>query len=154
MKRTAILLVVVALAGFAAGQAVEKVKFPWVAEKDRARLNAPCGKTELEWRCATAKIGEPTDFNGRFMLSGFDATPLPDGLLVKANVTWKKGLPGKSDQQNLQRILSDASDLEIPKLLAQRICPVDKQFRNLEIHLFLEGRLVAKQNVDGFALAK
>lgn len=86
MKRMILLIAVVAAGSFCLGAAAEKkkLKFPWAGEK----LNKPCGKTELEWKCARAEMKPvaPTKLTKHFNLVAFGAKPQPNGLLVKALV--------------------------------------------------------------------
>ena len=99
MKRLALYVagMAVAAAAFAAGQAT-KLKFPWAGDA----LNRPCGKTELEWRCATAGIrADPPVTNGElWVVNSIAAEPRPKGLVLRRDVSpqngviLRRGMPG------------------------------------------------------------
>ena len=75
-------------AAFCAGRASApklKLKYPWAGEL----LNRPCGKTELEWRCATGGIRKDGDIplTKAFVLRTLTAEIKPKGIVVRADVT-------------------------------------------------------------------
>jgi len=75
------------LACFGAGRAA-KLRFPWAGEA----LNRPCGKTMLEWKCATGGIRQdkPLKLTHHFALVELSATPKPRGVLVVGNIIRRK----------------------------------------------------------------
>lgn len=128
MKRSIALLTVVALAAFALGQAAPKpkpLKFPWLNDAEKEKLNADCGKTELEWRCATGKlITQPVNVVMPLMrLTGLVATPSKKGLAVAAEITTTTGLvfaPGRSDGNTKSR--AAATRRVINREVKRRFC--------------------------------
>ncbi len=70
-------------AGFCAGRA-SKLKFPWAGEL----LNRPCGKTELEWRCATKGLrrDKPVVSGIYWTITSLRAEIRRKGVVVHANV--------------------------------------------------------------------
>ena len=87
MKRAVFLAVALAALGaaFAAGQATAPgMKFPYAG----AMLNGPCGRTELEWRCATAGIrsDKVVPAGIYWTIRSLCAEPRAKGLVVRANV--------------------------------------------------------------------
>ncbi|MBE3039726.1 MAG: hypothetical protein IMZ62_13065 [Chloroflexi bacterium] len=153
MKRISLLLVL-CLASFAVGQAAPVYKFPWVAEKERVKLNAPCDRTLLEWRCIEAKLDpRPRPLSGRFQLVGLNILPHPTGLLVKAEVGLKPGIPTLDPKrENMSRLLDDLS-IEVKNMLTSTIVPLDANFVDLEIEMYHLGKLLGRRDVRGFTLA-
>ena len=77
-------------AAFCAGRATaHKLKYPWAGEL----LNRPCGKTELEWRCATKSLRKDADqaLTKVFTLRSLVAEIKPKGVIVCADITRRPG---------------------------------------------------------------
>lgn len=76
---------------FCLGAAVKpKLKFPYAGPE----LNKPCGKTELEWRCATRGVRDdkPITLTTQFSMVGLSAEPRAKGLLVDAHLERRAGI--------------------------------------------------------------
>lgn len=92
MKRFVLILAVVAVTSFALGQAAPKVKFPWLNDAERDKLNAPCDKTMLEWKCAANAIHNRSQSISGLRLVELVAAPTEQGLAVTAVVMSKSGM--------------------------------------------------------------
>lgn len=84
------LMVCVLVAGVALGAVGAKLKFPYAGEA----LNEPCGRTELEWRCAAQSWAaeEPRVITDQFLLVSAAYQAKPKGLLVDLHVTRRPGI--------------------------------------------------------------
>lgn len=133
MKRLALLLLISATC-FAAGQAAPKLKFPWAGDK----LNEPCGKTELEWRCATSGIdARPVRLNRYSSLVGLKYEPHADGLVVKAAIDIKKSKMPKPTVGSL----AGASVLRMAqKDIGRHEKGVLDSFKHLRIEVYAHGK--------------
>ena len=70
------------------------LKFPWLHESEREKLNAPCGKTMLEWKCMEGRVraGRWPIGVGRMFLTTLQAKHITaNGMEIQAVVTTKTG---------------------------------------------------------------
>jgi len=92
MKRPAlvILILMACAACFATGNAAPKMKYPWAG----AVLNAPCGKTLLEWKIATGGVrnDSPVVLTRIFEMTAMSAEIKPRGLVVTAQARRRAGV--------------------------------------------------------------
>ncbi len=141
-------------AAFCAGRASApklKLKYPWAGEL----LNRPCGKTELEWRCATGGIRKDGDIplTKAFVLRTLTAEIKPKGIVVRADVTRRDGVVLHWAQRGWAAALRDACS-RVNRLARQRFgdgTDETKPFANwnsLAVALTLDG-LPAMQVVGG-----
>ena len=144
---TVVLVVLVAGMAFAAGQAAPKLKFPWASED----LNAPAKITMLEQRCLEARIRtQPEKLKSYFDIVGLDARPTPDGLKVRLDFVPKKGL--KMTKERAPGLLNDLLVYYARAYIEKHICPITDDFRDVTIVAFLDGKPVAKRDINGFEL--
>jgi len=149
---------VLVVAGFAAGNAAPKLKYPWAGEK----LNEPCGKTVLEWKLATGSIRQDKSIpiNKSFMLTGLTATPKPAGLVAQAEVRIRPGYKLRRGDPGWAKECQDACET-IFYMVQERFGEgrgyEDKLFRywsNLAIGLRVDGK-PAMEAIEGkFTLVK
>ena len=83
-------------------------KFPYVGEK----LNAPCGMTELEWRCAKMSYREPDRLkpDRRLEVAALSLEPSKKDLLVKAVLVPAKGGDIGPDHGHWQIVMERVSE--------------------------------------------
>lgn len=146
-------LVVALLVGFAVGQAVEKLKFPYVSKE----LNAPCGKTEFEWRCATKNLrpGEPpAQLTAEFDMTALVAEPGPDGLTIKVNAKMKPGIALTPKQSEWLPRVEYATRNAVWQ--AQERFGDGKgkskafaDTKNLTVEFYIDGKLAATRTLNG-----
>ncbi|MDD4888885.1 MAG: hypothetical protein PHU85_03060 [Phycisphaerae bacterium] len=152
MKRTLVLAAVaVSVAvGFAFGQAVkpvEKWKFPWVAEAEREKLNAPATVTELEWRCARAsRHFERVRFIPAFDLRGVDVSANSDGIAV--SVYLHPLNPYELDKKGSL----DAATEALRNQLSSAVCGIPKDFSNCRMTVYFNSseRPLAVRSAKGW----
>ena len=154
MKRTLTILAVALLAAvsFGAGAATKApIKFPWVPKAQSKKLNAPSGKTLLEWKCLAAAVkAKAVPFKAYFDMVGFEATPEGDRLRVLVAIVPKKGVV--LTKANLPGRLNDVAYFYVRDYIRQRVCAMAEDFRALEIRIFMNGKLVAVRNAAGFKM--
>ncbi len=94
--------------GFALGAGAAKLKFPYAGKA----LNQPCGKTELEWRCAvqSAARAESEPITGQFELLAMTFTPKAKGLVVDVHVRRREGILLPYAARGWTKALSAAAD--------------------------------------------
>lgn len=145
MKRTGVLLITVAVGSFALGQAVPKLKFPYVSKQ----LNNPCAKTVFEWRCVENSF-QPRCIK---LCPEFDATairamPMPKGLLVRAAIELRPKIklkPGDKAWNNRMGACRRSLYYYTLKHFGEGRGK-DKAFedwRDLRVEVFHKGKLVA-----------
>ena len=147
MKRNlihAIAVILIASAAFCAGkEAATKpaLKFPWAGEK----LNQPCGKTELEWICATRsfrpkkalRIYDLWDINAMVV------EPSKGGMNITVDLSPHKGsnlAPGKWAGALSNALMYLARDKLKPQFPG---IPFDIDYTNMRCKLYVNGKLVA-----------
>lgn len=130
-----------------------KPKYPYVSEA----LNKPCGKTEFEWRCLENSIfhkPQPVLLNREFELLHIEAQPSSEMLLVRANVTRRKGVTEGPGHKQWGRILNIGT-IAVLRQVYRRFGEGDKldspfvHFRNLRMQFYLDGVLAAERDWDG-----
>ncbi|MHC4718505.1 MAG: hypothetical protein ACYS5V_16160 [Planctomycetota bacterium] len=156
MKRITLATALISLAGlgFAAGQAVPKVRFPWAS----ADLNKPCGKTELEWRCVANAIGgpgKPAKLSREYKLVQLWAKPTRKGLSVTASIQPRPPFKARPNTKTWWKQMDHNSRLAMHH--ARRRF-VDKDtcddFRDMRLEFYAGNTLVGTRDINGFKRAK
>jgi hypothetical protein len=150
MGKRAIVSVVLLAAGAGIGATTgPALKFPWASEA----LNAPCGKTALEWKCLEAKIdARPKPLSGKFQIVNFILLPGPTGLQVKADIGIKSGVPPVDPRgANWGRLFTDLT-MEVKREAEKTTGPLDENFIGYRVDLFYLGKPASSQDVKGFRL--
>lgn len=142
MKRIALVLLVLAGMGVAFGAGVATApafKFPWVHESEREKLNGPCVRTELEWRCGTKAIREESCYivHPVVRLIELRAKPGRKGMVVTATIETPTGMmfaPGTPKKGNVAtRIL--AIKRQINNEISKRFCLKDVAVKTIRVAL-------------------
>ena len=154
MKPTTIAVTVVsvlALGSRIAGRPASrpKLKYPYAGE----RLNQPCGKTLLEWQCATQQVRcKPLTPTKEWEITHLLAVPRPNGVLIQANIVRVKGFTDRAAHRWLhrakeavykeakQRFLSPPGGWPKPAGPIPRKDPFDG-WRNCRVEIYVDGRL-------------
>jgi len=139
MRRVILILVLAVAAGFAAGQAAPKVKFPWLHESEREKLNAPCGKTELEWRCLEQSVNDKKKgFLGFAYLVRFIAKPSRTGMVVDVAIQTESGstLQAEHPPTRHKRELARRVQKQVNKLINEKLCMKDVKPGTIKVNLY------------------
>jgi len=141
---------------FAAGNAVPKLKYPYAGDA----LNAPCGKTLLEWRCAESRLDcRTTPMNRDWALDVFLVEAHPGGVLAKINLSHRHP---KASMGTVQEAFYNAQCRLEKEVLAEppagpgELRVGDKPFAGLSstrIEFYADGKLwkakgLSKQQLD------
>jgi len=143
-------MVVGSYTAFCAGKEAAKpaLKFPWAGEK----LNQPCGKTELEWLCATGGLRQdkPVRLSPAFSAERMIAVPANSGLAVKVYVAPNpsyKGKPGDKKWAGDVMVALAAARMEVQRRFGSGTGN-DALYGNgqdLEVRLFAGDKMVGRQ---------
>ena len=160
MRRILRVSIVVAVLGlvFGLGVAAEKkkpLKFPWAGEK----LNEPCGKTKLEWKCITTQIrpSKPKRLTSHWDLAGFVAEPKKKGLLVTALVirrpkvkfpplNWKFSVE-RAARDILRKVRSEIGG-------GRRVGDLFEEAQDCQINIYEGSQLIGVRTQAGFELKR
>lgn len=151
MKKKITLACIVALAvGVCIGQQVADKKFPWASDD----LNKPCGKTELEWRCAISRIDpRPVAIKDRFEVLALDAEPKESGMTVKVAVGLKGGIPEPSMKREQWRDTFDnLSWHKLRPFVMEKLGAIDDHYAGWEMIVFYKNRPVCRSSASGFEM--
>jgi len=155
MRRMSTVVLVVLAAGiaFAAGQAAPKLKFPWAGEK----LNAPCNRTELEWRCAANRIEQlpaPVKLCREFDLIHLVGQPASKGMEIKANLTPRPKVKIDTSAGAWDALMSHATTCVLWQARtrfgsgATDKDPMD-DFADVAMSVYINGELAATRTAEG-----
>ena len=153
---TAVALFTIAVAVFAAGNAVPKLRFPWAGEK----LNEPCDRTELEWRCVANRIEQlpaPIKLCREFDLIHLVAVPMAKGMEIKANLLPRLKIKIDTSPGGWNSLMSHATTCVLWQARTRFLGgATDKEplddFADVAMRLYIEGELVATRTAQGMQL--